>query len=74
MAPFQNWHMMGFIQRWLRYKRVTTLEERLLRRCLGALDMVALASEDWRRPAEKCSAWYELRAELRDYLKNVPKL
>ena len=41
----------------------------LLKRCLDVLNMEAQASDNWKRPADKCPSWYELRAELRDRLK-----
>ena len=42
--------------------------DRLQKRCLEALDQEALAADEWQRRAEKCPAWYEIRAELRDQL------
>lgn len=42
----------------------------LFKRCLNALDAEAEAAGGWQQPAEKCSAWYALRAELRERLKD----
>lgn len=46
--------------------------DRLLARCLDALNEEALAADNWQRNAEKCPAWYELRALLREQL-CIPK-
>ena len=40
----------------------------LLKRCLDVLNLEAEYSDHFKRPANRCPAWYELRAELRDRL------
>lgn len=42
----------------------------LFKRCLNALDAESESYDGWQRTAEKCPSWYELRAELRERLKD----
>ena len=45
--------------------------DHLMKWCLEVLDQEALAADDWKRPADKCSSWFRIRAELRDQLSIV---
>ena len=44
-------------------------DRKLLKRCLDVLNLEAEYSDHFKRPANKCPAWYELRAELIERLK-----
>lgn len=46
--------------------------ERALWRCLQALDMEALAADEWKKPLVKCGAWYQVRREGRRALAECP--
>jgi hypothetical protein len=41
---------------------------KMLAKCLDALNQEAIAADHWAREAEKCAAWYQIRAEAREIL------